>query len=106
MKTTKEMTPPQTVENFKTKEMFVAAFLLCKGSVRYLGLERIDARSYYFVFSPHDKCQKLATDFLSGNGLVRARAYADAVRRAKELVFGVEGMKSKTDNTLLVTNGQ
>ena len=82
-----DMTPTSI---YKTKDLPEAAFLLSQVDVRFVGLEPRTQTSYFFCFAPANRCQSLSFDFLSGKALVNARAYADAIRRCKDLVFSRE----------------
>jgi hypothetical protein len=75
---------------YRTADLPEAAFLLSQPDTRFIGLEPRNERSYFFCFSPPARCQQLAMEFVSGVGTVNARAYADAMKRCKDLVFGYQ----------------
>lgn len=74
---------------YRTPDLATAAFLLCRGA-DFKGLEPLDPRRLAFVFEPAEDCTPLAERFASGKAMVKARDYADAMKRAKHLVFDYE----------------
>lgn len=78
------------MNSYRTHSLPEAAYLISHPGIQFLGLEQRNERSYYFCFAPEGKCEKLVLNFVSGKGMVRARDYADAMRRCKDLVFAQE----------------
>jgi len=72
--------------DFRTTDLPLAAFLLTQ-RMQFCGVQRKDLRSFWFTFTPSNKCEKLANDFFSGKGSVTPRDYSDALRRARDLIF-------------------
>jgi len=74
---------------YRTTDLSTAAFLLIS-EASFKGLEARDHRSKWFLFHPRKRCEKLVADFISGKARVRARDYADSMRRAKDIIFSAE----------------
>lgn len=75
---------------FRTRDLSTAALELATDGIHFEGLESFDQRSKYFLFSPKLKAERLAMDFIAGRVTINARLYADAMKRAKDVLFDSE----------------
>ena len=71
---------------YKTKNLFVATFLLASGKVTFLGLEVLDSKTKLFLFSPLAVAQKLEADYFSG-GLLSVKTVFSEYNNLKDLLF-------------------
>jgi hypothetical protein len=74
----------------RTPNLDEAAYQLSQTDVRFVGLERRSERSFFFIFEPKERCEQHKLDFISGKAMCRARDFADALRRCKDLVYSAE----------------
>ncbi len=72
------------MNNFKTKDLYEAAFLYASG-IKLSGLES-DGRQMLFVFIG-DEVSKLSDSYWSKSGTIVAKDYADAIRSLKDRLF-------------------
>jgi len=72
-------------ENFLTKDIFLASFLITN-SKKLIGLKP-EGRVFWFVFSDKDSCEQITMKFWNGEGMVSARAFVDAYRNLKDMIF-------------------
>lgn len=70
----------------KTRDLYEAAFLYARRSRDFAGLEP-DGRDFLFVFQDGDEYAELAADYYNGKGTVGGKAFADAIKTLKDLVF-------------------
>lgn len=75
-------------EQFLTKDLHLAALFYAK-AVPFVTINR-SGRLCWFVFDDKEQCLKLQQEFFAKTVDVNAKAYADAVRTLKDLVFAVE----------------
>ncbi|MFC1727613.1 hypothetical protein ACFL0Y_03770 [Patescibacteria group bacterium] len=75
------------MEKFESKDKQVVPFLLTQPKVKFLGT-RLDGSILYFQFSPPDKCQKLANDFMARQAPpVDPKTLLDAVDSFRDRIF-------------------
>ncbi|TSC88007.1 MAG: hypothetical protein G01um10147_238 [Microgenomates group bacterium Gr01-1014_7] len=74
---------------FKTKNLFLATYLLASGHVKFLGLETLDFKTKLFTFSPANIAQKLEAEYLSGGVLPVKDIFAE-YNFLKDLLFDRE----------------
>jgi len=77
-------------EFFCTADLYSAAFLLANPEVQFHGLQTHNAHKKLFVFSPRQRCDRLVLNLVAGRADINARSFCDAIRRAKDLVFGAD----------------
>lgn len=75
---------------FKTKNLFLATYLLASGKVKFLGLETLDYKTKLFAFSPAETAQELETEYLSGGKLPVKDVFAE-YNTLKDLLFDRNG---------------
>jgi len=71
---------------YRTKNLFVAAYLLASGKVKFLGLESLDSRTKLFTFSPPNVAQVLEAEYFSGGALPVKHIFAE-YNTLKDLLF-------------------
>jgi hypothetical protein len=74
------------MEIFKTKNLFVAAYLQASGEVKFLGLEILDSKTKLFKFSPSDIASSLESEYFSGGQLSVKTVFAE-YNNLKDLLF-------------------
>lgn len=74
---------------FKTKNLFLATYLLASGQIKFLGLETLDYKTKLFTFSPVGTAQKLEVEYLSGGKLPVKDVFAE-YNSLKDLLFDRE----------------
>ncbi len=74
------------METYKTKNLFIATYLMASGQVRFLGLEVLDSKTKLFLFSPLTTAQKLEADYFSG-GLLSVKSVFSEYNNLKDLLF-------------------
>ena len=79
----RESNPSQVSEVFRTQNLYQAAFCLCQG-YRILGTEQ-DGNKISVIFEG-ENIRKNALKFYNG-GRVEAKAYSNAYRSLKDMVF-------------------
>jgi len=70
---------------YKTKDLGEAAALL-SNSVRLLRLEK-DGNIFWFVFDEKTKSERLSDKYWSGDLMVNAKGYDNALRTLKDRLF-------------------
>lgn len=74
------------MDTFKTKNLFIATYLMASGKVKFLGLETLDFKTKLFKFSPVDVAQQLEADYFSGGSLPVKTVFAE-YNTLKDLLF-------------------
>lgn len=82
--------------NFATADLYLAAFLIVKGA-RLERIDRSNPRRVRFVFSSVDPA--LVAAYWRGEARVGALQFAEAIRRAKTLIFRRDLMMEKDSAT-------
>lgn len=77
------------MENYyRTKDLAEASFLYASG-VKLIRSETDNGR-VWFLFSDKNTCNKLTGSFWGREAMVNAKAYADANRSLKDVIFNKE----------------
>lgn len=71
---------------FKTKNLFIATYLLASGKVRFLGLETLDPKTKLFKFSPRDLATQLETEYFPGGALPVKTIFSE-YNSLKDIIF-------------------
>jgi hypothetical protein len=72
---------------WKTRDLYEAAFAYAKDAKRFQGLEP-DGRDFLFCFGDSDgRYQEWSDMYFSGEAVVNAKAYTDAIKTCKDLIF-------------------
>ncbi len=74
------------MEIYRTKNLFVAAYLMASSKVRFLGLETLDQRTKLFTFTPFATAQEFENDYFSGGALPVKHIFAE-YNTLKDLLF-------------------
>lgn len=74
-----------TANNFKTKDFYLAAFLLAKG-YELLDADRSFPQEIIFIFGDQPKREKLIQEYLYGKAEVDARKLINQIRNLKEII--------------------
>ncbi|MFA4846300.1 MAG: DUF5659 domain-containing protein [Patescibacteria group bacterium] len=74
------------METFETRDLNLAACIYASGVV--LDETRRDVGVCFFVFRDVGRCERLMRAYYNGEAMVSAKAYADALRTLKDLIFG------------------
>lgn len=70
---------------YTTKDLYEAALIYAKGE-QFGGIEP-NGSHYLFVFRNKKDCEVMAGSYWQGKCLVNAKAYSDAIRTLKDLIF-------------------
>jgi hypothetical protein len=81
------MANPQ--DEYSTKNLFVAAFLMASGRVRFVCLRSLDYKTKLFCFSPREEAEKLEAEYFSGGALPAKTLFAE-YNTLKDLLFNQE----------------
>lgn len=73
--------------DLKIKDLNAASFLVASG-LSVDDVER-DGRTLYFVFKQREKALTLLKGFWAGSASVNAKAFSDAQRSLKDIIFSV-----------------
>jgi len=76
---------PFSNNDYLVKDIGEAASLLCK-SVKFLRLQR-EGSFYWFVFENRQLCEQISEKYWSGELMVSARVFNDALRTIKDRLF-------------------
>ena len=71
----------------KVKDLATASFLVASG-IPVVDIER-EGKTCYFIFKGRERALELCREFWSGNALVNAKAFSDATRSLKDLIFSI-----------------
>jgi len=71
---------------FRTKNLFVASYLLASGRVRFLGVEPLDNKTKLFRFTPLVLAQKLVSEYFTGGALPVKTVFSE-YNTLKDLLF-------------------
>lgn len=74
------------MEIYRTKNLFIATYLLASGKVQFLGLEFLDSKTKLFTFSPLEMAKKLESEYFSGGSLPVKTIFAE-YNTLKDLLF-------------------
>jgi hypothetical protein len=76
---------------FKCKDLYLAGYLIAEGQT----LERTNRESgeCWFVFKEQNTSEKLANHYWNGTGKCYGKAYADAIRTLKDIIFSAQPRK-------------
>lgn len=72
-------------DEFETKDIYQAAFLYAR-RLKLLRLER-EGSSYWFVFENMKEAEALSNSYWGRDADVNAKAYSDAIRSLKDMIF-------------------
>ncbi len=67
------------------KDLYLAGYLYASG-LTYKGTRR-EGKTCWFNFDDLNRCQILQQDYIAGKGIVNAKAYSDALRTLKGVIF-------------------
>lgn len=73
------------MENYRSKDLYESAFLYASNK-KLLNTEKEENRTW-FNFEDKDACEKLSTAYWDKTAQVGAKAFADALRTLKDLIF-------------------
>lgn len=71
---------------YRTRDLYEASFLYAS-ELKLYKTEKIDSVTL-FVFEDQNKAEKLTGNYYNKTATVNAKAYADAIRTLKDLIFG------------------
>ena len=74
---------------YKTKDFYIAAYLLAKGH-RIAHINREDPNRVFFAFNDFDGREDLIRDFLYGKGKVEPQAFIAAIKNLKGLIHSYD----------------
>lgn len=74
---------------YKTKNLFIATYLLASGKVGFNGVEKLDFKTKLFMFSPIDKATELEAEYFMG-GRLPAKTLFNEYNTLKDLLFSKE----------------
>lgn len=73
------------VNEYKTKDFYIAAFLLARGhKISYVN--RDDPKRVFFAFNNFEDRENLIRDFLYGETVVEPQAFIAAIKNLKGLI--------------------
>lgn len=77
-----------TMENglYKTKDLYLASYLVLKG-VKIAKLERGDRNRFYFFFNTSQELEDLANLFYARKATVTPQDYAVAMKQVKSMMY-------------------
>jgi hypothetical protein len=73
------------MKNYTTKDLYIASFLYAKG-LNFIGLHQ-EGKVYSFLFEDIEACNKLVLLQWQGKAEVNARAFIEAIKTLKNLIF-------------------
>lgn len=71
---------------YRTKNLFVASYLICTNKINFVGIETLDKSTKLFVFSPKETAQQLVTEYFSG-GQISAKTLFAEYNNLKDMLF-------------------
>ena len=71
---------------FKTKNLFIASYLLASGKVQFKGLEVLDYKTKLFTFSEPGIAQELESEYYSG-GKLSVKTVFSEYNTLKDMLF-------------------
>lgn len=71
---------------YESKDLSLAAALYALGAP--LQDTRHDRGVCFFIFDDAERCEQFVRAYYNGSAMVSAKAYADAMRTLKDLIFG------------------
>lgn len=71
---------------YKTRNLFVASYILATGKAKFEGIETQDHKTKLFLFTPSDIAQKLETEYFDGASLPVKAIFAE-YNTLKDLLF-------------------
>lgn len=74
------------MEIYKTKNLFIATYLLTSGKVDFLGIETLNQKTKLFKFSPFISAQELQNEYFSGGKLSVKSVFAE-YNTLKDMLF-------------------
>lgn len=83
---------------YKTKNLFVATYLMASSKVKFLGTESLDYKSKQFLFTPYDTSTMLETEYFSGGSLPAKHLFAE-YNSLKDILFQKEPNGDNYGNT-------
>lgn len=70
---------------FRTKDLYLASFLYAK-HIELARTEKTD-RVCWFTFNDFTLCNDLSSTYWAGRGEIPPKAYSDALRSLKDIIF-------------------
>lgn len=71
---------------YRTKNLFVATFLLCHKKVKFNGTQELDSRTKLFCFTPKEIAERLEAGYFTG-ATVAAKDLFNNYNTLKDLLF-------------------
>jgi len=72
-------------DNYRTKDMYEAAFLVAKKN-RLLNFKKDSVRDFYwFVFD--ESCEEQSQEYWQGEASINAKVFVDSIRSLKDRIF-------------------
>ncbi|MBI1833747.1 MAG: hypothetical protein HYR90_02885 [Candidatus Andersenbacteria bacterium] len=76
--------------SFRTPDLKIGSYVYAEHPELFQGVER-QGRQCWFVFSnPDGQCERLQQAFYNNSGMVSVRAFTEAERTLKDLIFSAE----------------
>ena len=76
-------------KRYTTSDLYISSYLYAKGMI-FIGINR-ESKSYTFIFDDLDECKKLVLLQFQGKAEVNARAFIEAIKTLKTLIFSETG---------------
>lgn len=73
------------IDTYKTRDMYIAAFLLGKVGNLFIGLEE-DGRDIVFVFAG-EQSKQLVSQYYARTTTIDPKTLTDAIRTCKDMIF-------------------
>ena len=75
----------ENVNEFRTKDFYVSAFLVTKGH-KVTGIDRADPRRVFFSFKNVEGREDLVRSFLLGQTMVEPQSFVASIKSLKQLL--------------------
>ena len=73
--------------NLRIKDLHTASFLVASGLS--IGDVEREGKICYFVFPNREKALQLHKDYWAGTAMIKAKAFSDAIRSLKDILFSL-----------------
>lgn len=83
---------------YKTKNLFIATFLLCHKELEFHGATQLDSKTKFFCFTPKETATQLENAYFSGAS-VPAKDLFNNYNTLKDLLFQRESNGEEYGNT-------
>jgi hypothetical protein len=84
------MNQPNSNHLFRTPDLKIGSYVYAEHPELFQGIKRRGRQCWFVFTNPEGQCEKLQQAFYNSTGVVSVRAFTEAERLLKDLIFSAE----------------